>query len=172
MIKILLTNQRIIIFFIFLGVLIGGGYLFTKIDTKTKTKVIDNRTLKDMLNEGKSLKCVFRGLSKKTILEATIYLYDQKIREEITSVGPNNTQIITQIIIKDNYSYLWNNVEEKGYIFDQTQQETLAPIGDSDDENLNRIANYNCQDWQEENSLFEIPTDRKFQDINQTTPSL
>lgn len=158
-------NKKIII--VLLLTLLLGLVIFLK----TKPAPVDQRKIRDLLVEGKPQKCIYIGKEKITVLEATFYTANNKIRGDLVSTGPQDSKIESHFIANASQSHVWNNFEEKGFIFDLTNQEEIAPSGANSSEDLNRMANYKCNGWVEDPSFFIPPSDIEFRDINSITPT-
>lgn len=124
---------------------------------------IDQRTIKDLLAEGTPQKCVYnKKFNRQSVLEATLYFSGQNLRGDIVSPFNDGTKINSHFIVKDNFSYLWNDKEDVAFKFDLSKQDYIAPVGKDASENLNLIANFTCQRKPVENSLFALPQDKEF----------
>lgn len=159
----LLTKKNLIIGgFVFLLIFSSVIVLFLKpkIDEK---KEINKKTVLDLIKEGKSRKCVYnKKVNRQTILEAVFYFSQANFRGDVKTLGPNDSVIDSHFIIKDNFSYVWNNQDPQGFKFNIENQEKVAPVGSDNSEDLNKMANFDCQSKTVDLSLFSLPKDRDF----------
>lgn len=125
-------------------------------------------SIQDALSKSLSLKCVYQDDQG---LKTTSYIKAGSVRVTMESTKdksqPNN------IIIKDKKMYMWSDADKTGFII-SVKDESLTPgpsISLSQPKNesvLAQIEKYknSCQPATVADSLFQIPTDVKFNDMD------
>jgi hypothetical protein len=126
-------------------------------------------TLRDLLTAGKTQKCTFSDDTKLTTNNITIYAANGKIRGDIiTNTG--KLKINSHVIYDSSYSYIWTDNNNKGFKFPITQPSQVTPSSQNGSLDLNKKVNYICENWNEDDSVFQLPTDINFQTM--TIPSI
>lgn len=149
---------KVIVIVVLLLALLGGGYFMMK------GKSVDSspKSFKDLLALGLSQKCSFDG--------GTVYVANGKSRGDFS---PNS-----HMIVDGTTSYIWTDGEKTGFktTFDlnaQTSANMPTPAGTSISRSFDydKEANYNCETWISDNSVFELPKEVTFQDFSALIPT-
>lgn len=132
------------------------------------------KSLRDLLGLGTSEKCTFD--------QGVVYVASGNVRGDFNSIS-NGKTISTHMIVKGKVSYIWTDNEKTGFktTFDTSAQAgsgTSSPeagasgtAGTSGGIDVNKPADYKCEAWTADNSLFELPKGVVFQDFSSIVPS-
>lgn len=177
-------NKGIFIAIIALFLLTGIGlFLYSQNKPTTNTApsttsenapaTTDSRqgTFWELASAGKNLECSFSFASSNATTNGTAYVSGAKLRTDVvTSAGG---QTVNTYMIKDgDYIYTWNSNVNQGIKmkFDQatapspTTSATAAPSTQAPD--LSQSYQYDCKDWNVDDSKFTLPTNIQFMDIS------
>ena len=174
--KILLTIG-VIILVIVLG---GAAFIMSKNSSKTpvSTPVMQSekpasnqKSLRDLISSGQAQKCTFKDKSASINVEGTAYVASGKMRGDFNSVA-GEKNIMMHMIVDGKTSYTWMDNQTTGYkmIFDLAK--LVAPTGNQQSVDVNKVIDYNCSSWTVDNSVFTPPANVKFSETGaMTAPS-
>ncbi|MCL4364575.1 hypothetical protein M1328_05055 [Patescibacteria group bacterium] len=175
----------VVIILVLLGV---GGYFYLKSKgmvpkapiamTGTSSAGSVFTSIKDALSKSLSLKCTYKD---EKGVETTTYLKNGAIRVVMTNTETNQPN---NVIMKDKKMYMWDDATKAGFVYAVTTPENVSPVpteaisgtaqpekstGDQQQESLltqiNKFKNA-CKPDVIADSMFAVPTDVKFQDMN------
>jgi hypothetical protein len=127
-------------------------------------------TINSLLTGGKSVKCTFSDKKESASIEGTIYVANGKMRGDIKT-STDKTTIINHMVVDSQYSYLWTDMDNKGFKFTNSNNNTNTNTSQNNQAaDLNKTYNYNCQGWSADNSLFTPPSNITFSTL--TIPSI
>lgn len=172
----------VIIVLVLLGI---GGYFYLSSKGKVPTSGLGNNTnnifssIKDALSKSISLKCVYKN---EQGVETTTYIKNGAVRVMTTESG--DTEQPNNFIIKDKKMYMWSDVNKTGFAFSVPDSTSTTPYPTAKEDNtmfspeksnsqdqesvLAEIEKYKdaCKAETIADSMFSIPTDVKFQDMD------
>ncbi len=141
----------------------GGGNVFTSI--------------KDALSQSLSLKCVYKD---EQGVESTTYIKGGAVR--VMMSGTADTEQPNNIIMKDKKMHMWSDTSKTGFTFAVEEPKNISPFptsgetteaddksgADQSESLLATIEKYKdaCKAEVVADSMFAIPTDVTFQDMN------
>lgn len=133
-------------------------------------------SIKDALSKSMSLKCVYKD---EKGVETRTYIKGGAVRVMMTSAKegeqPNN------IVMKDKMMYMWNDTTKTGFSYKIEEPKDVTPFPTAEDKTANKetgddqkesvlaqIEKYKdaCKVETVADSMFAVPTDVKFQDMN------
>lgn len=155
------------------ALLVGGCTLFgappTKNSEPTPTPVAsEKKSLKDLFAAGISQKCTFSSNEGGANAQGTVYATSGKSRGDFSSVISGQT-INSHMIVDGNTSYVWMDGQKQGFIstFDATASEiTPGASGETGKVDVNQQADYQCDTWTPDNSMFQRPDGVEFVDMS------
>jgi hypothetical protein len=134
----------------------------------------------DLYKEWKPATCTFSTEEDGQKISATVYIDGKKMRYT-TQSNLNGEAIISNLILKDNYSYTWSSMDKKNWVkikndeFNEDMEDQIWWEDEIDEWNqlnwddfMNSNFEYDCK-WWVENWVFNLPTDVDFQEF--TIPS-
>jgi hypothetical protein len=153
----------------------AGGYLLTQKDSDVSTNpevsVSQTPTGKKMSfssfleNDKGSYKCVVNQDVQGIESLGLVYISNGKVRGDF-STSVQGMSIDTSFIVKDGYSYAWNSLTKNGFKFKASGDKGQVNPGTSTSGtyswNAEQIGDYDCQDWNEDSSVFALPTNITF----------
>lgn len=162
-------------------VIICGAYFFLhKSDTNSLTTsqkeqsekmAKQPKSLTDFLSMTGSQKCTFSDTSSGS--SGTLYVADGKLSGAFQS-ALGGKQTVAHMVNDGSYFYIWTEDTNQGYkIADQTitemsknaangQSQSSTPI------DFNQKADYACDSWRTDSSVFDIPKTISFKDYTAT----
>lgn len=130
-------------------------------------------SIKDALSKSLSLKCVYKD---EQGVQTTTYIKSGAVRVSMEGVTEKDQP--NSIILKGKKMYMWNEVSKTGFIFAMAEPVVTpgqeAQVKKSQDaEVLAGIEKYkdSCKTEVISDSFFSVPTDVKFQDMEDLTKS-
>lgn len=144
-------------------------------DTTTVTGEVEPKqgfgTLAELRLLGENLECTvsFTDEENNTSVEGTYFVSGNNMRGDFLTDAPDlSGQILTSMIIKDNISYVWSEIEGEMYgmkmdlsLAESTSADTNEPI------DMDATVSYDCKPWPlVDGTVFEPPQTVLFQDMN------
>jgi hypothetical protein len=133
-------------------------------DKTDNTKLIE--TDKNPMITKKGLKCSIEKEENGTYVNIILYVTNQNTRTTNIMKSDVMNYEMNAIVI-NNKNYIWTNTEEKGTIF-QLSEEEITEINNIDFETFESEAvleGFICEEWNVDNSVFKLPTDIEFKDM-------
>ncbi len=134
-------------------------------------------SIKDALSKSLSLKCVYTGEGG---VETTTYIKAGAVR--VMMAGNANAEQPNNIIMKDKRMHMWSDSSKTGFVFTIEEPQNVTPFPtvedamESEDKSgtdqqesiLAQIEKYKdaCRPEVIADSMFAVPTDVEFQDMN------
>jgi len=118
-------------------------------------------SIKDAMSKSLSLQCDYTSGNVKS----TVYIKGKSLRSETDSQGSK-----IYAILKDNKLWSWSDKDKNGIIMDLTDTQNQATGGQkSGDDIIGEVEKYkqNCKQTVVSDSMFNPPSDIKFQDLSQ-----
>jgi len=144
-------------------------------ETKDNARNIEPRqgfgTLTELRLLGDNLECTvsFTDEENNTVVEGTYFVSENNMRGDFLTDAPDlSGQVLTSMIIKDNISYVWSEIEGQTYgmkvdlsLAESAAVDTNEPI-DPD-----AVVKYDCKPWPNvDGTVFEPPRGVLFQDMS------
>jgi hypothetical protein len=165
-------------------VLVGGGYFFLNTQkvapvdevvdiSSSQTEETAQPTGKKMafaefMKQGGSYKCTVHQNVNDIETTGVTYMHNGMIRGEYGS-DMQGMHIESHILVRDDYSYSWSSVmPTTGYKAKIVDVEAGAGADTSGTYSWNaeQIGDYDCQPWSAEASMFEVPKEVTFTQLN------
>lgn len=116
------------------------------------------KSLKDLLSLGKPQKCLLEN--------GTIFMSDGKVRSDFSENS--------HMLVLNNTSYIWSDDQKSGIKTTFDIDSTPNPEAATPEAGARGTANfdfnsqndYNCENWSEDLSIFELPKGVTFQDMS------
>ncbi|SRR6056297_443150 len=135
-------------------------------------------TIKDLLKQGRPLKCNFTHSGEKSEMSGVAYVDGERVRQNV-SINQEGKQMETYVIIKDKKVYTWGSMQEgKGMKMDlseleKQQKQTEKSEGDGQTpESLDESFQYDCSAWSGDSSKFSLPSGVEFMDMSEMMQGL
>lgn len=145
-------------------------------------------SLKNLLGMGKQVKCTWKIQEESMTIEGIVYIDNKKSKMEMkmtdARVDKNSpmANLQTYTYADEEWVYNWGGPNNQGMKFKledmkKMQQEAEETSGDNEtDGESSNIAmknwqeeyEYHCQPWKVDQSVFQLPGDVKFVDLNET----
>jgi hypothetical protein len=130
-------------------------------------------SVKDLLALGKNLKCTWTFENEQSQMAGTVYVSGTKSRTDMLVNAPQTENLTTHFISDGQTAYSWTDGQPQGYMFKINPDDQNTP--DPENQQYRDWQNeyeYKCDTWSLDNSLFQIPQDIKFVDLNQQMQEL
>ena len=170
--------KNLIIVLVVLVLLGGGGYFYlTRSGTMPKPPGGNVFTsIKDALSKSMSLKCVYKD---EQGVETTTYIKGGAVR--VMMQGTTDKDQPNNIVMKDKKMYMWSDISKTGFVYTIQEPTTpyptikvekglepeKTPANQQQESVLESIEKYKdaCKAKAVADSMFAIPTDVQFQDM-------
>src|SRR3990170_6335887 len=168
--------KNLIVVLVVLALLGVGGYFYLSSRGMMPKVPTSFTSIKDALSKSLSLKCVY---TDEDGVETTSYIKGGSVRVMMTggadSEQPNN------IVMKDKKMHMWSDASKTGFVFTIEEPKDVTPFptiegqeersqsgADQEESVLAQIEKYKdaCKAEVIADSMFAIPTDVQFQDMN------
>jgi len=172
-----MKKNAVIVAIVVLLALLVGGYLLLK--AKGTNKVSGNPTttqdsspksLRDLLMSGVAEKCTFS--------EGVTYIASGKVRGDFSMTTDGKTTN-SHMIVDGKTSYIWTDGSTTGFkttIPDETAatptSQTTNTTVNSSASSFDQKADYKCEAWSVDQTLFTLPAGVTFKDMNVLIPSM
>ncbi len=187
-----MKNTSLIIGVIIVIIAAAGGYFFMQsrsgnslIDVAGKKMAGSGETkmmsLKELMNMGTSQMCTFSYSDDNGSVEGTSYTADGKVRTDFSGNQPEMGAYTGSMIFDSEYMYSWTSNMPQGVkmaVTDALQEDIEEEIESSQQEDYqqqfdpNQEVEYNCSNWNVDNSVFTPPSDITFIDMTQQMEQL
>ena len=139
-------------------------------------------TLQSMLGVGKQVKCTWKQTNEDMDVEGIAYVDNKKAKIEIKmkNNNPSASEQMPDMTISTytdgEWAYSWGGYSDQGMKFKIDEADQMAPDtneesnGDTKNEimkNWNEEFEYDCSSWKVDNSVFQLPSDIEFKDLEQ-----
>lgn len=141
-------------------------------------------TIEEMFLKGKSLKCLMSDEGPEGKIDIVYYIDGKKERFRAESKITGNSHlggVMNSVsILKDGYSYSWDDLINKdGIKFKIEEDEMDDEVYDNDfgleeefeGSELDEKFNLKCSSWRVNEKMFDLPKDKSFKDISDTSDS-
>lgn len=123
------------------------------------------KSYREFVSSGSSEVCNFSRIVDGSTISGTVYASNGKIRGDFNVNGSTGT--LQQHLIVDALTvYLWTNLDNQGLKFALTES---TNAGLTQNFGADSQYNYTCGDWPANLSVFDIPGNIVFTEINETT---
>ena len=146
-------------------------------DIKEKVETVVNKeedfsgSMVELMARGKSLKCTYKQTEEEDGVETegVIYVADNNVRTEINVLDmEEGNEVRMDMILNGDWVYVWTSAQVNGMkmkVVDLPEGEDFDANEDIAD--LEEEIDMKCRPWIKDNSKFEVPTDREFDDITE-----
>jgi len=169
----------IIVVIAVLGALGGGIYMATQnnlsptvegnmvgdngAEGESVVEVSSNTSLRALIARGQNLVCTFERVDENTDVSGTVYVSGDRVRGDFI-VNTDEAGTINGHMIKGgDYIYSWSDATTQG---SKMKADVESDMEKSDSVGLDDEAEYNCRNWNVDNSKFNTPSDIDFVDIS------
>ncbi|MEK7137984.1 MAG: hypothetical protein AAB787_00600 [Patescibacteria group bacterium] len=131
--------------------------------TETPDTAETKGSLKSILAMGGSQKCTVSSKTETSESSGEVMVSNGMMRGTFTSTA-NGQTMTSNMIVKDNVSYMWTGTDKQGIkmAFDAAPTTGEAPQQGID---TDLEYGYDCDNWSEDASAFEVPADITFTDL-------
>jgi hypothetical protein len=134
----------------------------------------ENSSLMELMSGDKQLKCTYMLKDTNLTSSSTVYIDDKKLRTDAETTMDNGTKIMSHMVSDGEWIYSWTDATAQGMKFNvDTIKNQLDENGEVNIPNnsafkdLQSKVDYDCSDWQPDNTLFTVPTTVQFTDYTQ-----
>lgn len=146
------------------------------VEVQTDQKI--SGTFSDLLAQG-TKQCTYEYTDENVVSKGTIYLHQGKMFGE-TNAAVENDSYTANILLADNQLYSWDPSTKQGVKMDYNKLKELSqalPSASSQSPtnnlpDLEQQYEYDCQNWNVDNSKFNVPSDVNFIDLAAQTEQL
>lgn len=173
-------NKGLIIGIVVVLILIAGGlYAFrgtapAAVETEPEaTETTDEEyapesatSLKGLLASSVPQQCTFKDSSDPaTVSEGKVYVAQKKMRGDFSSMVSGQTQK-SHIIIDGQKTYIWIDGQTQGLVASLDVADKSPEGSASNQVDLDKQVDIDCQPWIADTALFTVPTDVQFTDFS------
>jgi predicted small secreted protein len=130
-----------------------------------------NGSIEDLINRGKSAKCVLQAKEGESITSGTTYISGKKARSDFQTPGAGEADIASHYISDGTWMYSWNDTYKdqaiKLNIDEMQKSEFKSQANTNGADNYEEKMDYKCYSWSADQSFFAPPTDINFTDYTQ-----
>jgi len=170
-------KQKLIIGVVVVIIVVGALWAMTNkksapndspANTKNTNGIKDAKTqsLKALMAANTLQECTFQNATDSSTSEGKVYLAKGMMRGDFTSTSGGQT-FTSHMITKDGTVYTWIDNMTTGFKI-SADENAQAKTDDSQKQgvDINQELNYNCKPWSADNSIFELPANITFNDLN------
>jgi hypothetical protein len=140
----------------------SGNPLSNKISTDVLGEQL---SLKDLVAMGGSQKCTIDSSNDASMSSGIVYMGSDKMRGDFTSISDGKT-FNSHMIVDDSVSYVWTDEMNVGIKTSIDAMSGTAQNSESNNIDVNQKANYRCESWSPDSSLFNLPSGINFTDLS------
>ncbi len=164
-----------------LVILGAGGYFYydnkddigdsSMDDDSEESMETDDRKMSfgDFVRQGGSYRCDIEQTTEGATTKGIAYINDGMIKGEYVT-QTKGLSMTSYVIVRDGYAYTWTSfVPNMGFKARIVETEsTNTPTDDASPSSFNAddVADYDCEMWAADASVFALPTGVKFSEIN------
>ena len=127
-------------------------------------------SIQDLINRGKSAKCVLQAKAGDSIISGTTYISGKNARSDFQMTGAGETATNGHFISDGTWMYTWNDVSKdqavKFKIDEMQKPEFKNQANTNGANNLDESMDYKCYSWSADQSSFVPPADINFKDFS------
>jgi hypothetical protein len=124
-------------------------------------------TMAALASRGGAYKCTFDASTAQAQSKGTVYVSGGKSRSDFQTVA-EGIPVDSYMIQMDGYVYTWTSLTPGGF-----KMKVAVPVagtsvtaGSAQYANMSHSYNYDCQGWQSDVSLFQLPPNVTFTDVS------
>ncbi len=155
-------------------VVVGAGYLVISGGSTQSGATTVNGSMKELLAQGKSLKCAFQNTIAVGTTSGTVYVGNGKLHGDYTITQTGSAQVIqAHMTIDGPTMYYWMEGQSTGFKVPFDASKSAEPAsGSSADASaqFTKAADYSCTSWTVDESVFSLPQ-MPFTDVTNVTPT-
>ncbi|MBU1130460.1 hypothetical protein KKE45_04040 [Patescibacteria group bacterium] len=155
-------------------VLEGGG---GKIVVSEEDSGLFSGSLRDLVLKGRPMKCSYEVKNENGGASGVTYVSGKKVRGDFKNVDMDGKEIESYFISDGEWTYTWssgsnNGMKMKADGWEKEEEESNEPDADyggmsyEDNSNVDTKMDYKCEEWKTDNSVFEVPSNIEFKDMN------
>lgn len=163
-------------------VLAAAWWFFNKPNTQVVplTSTTSANSLRSLLGLNTNLHCRIQDDSDSEKGIGEIFVSGDKLAGSFSSTDASEQTTTHHLVQVDKVMYVWNSGENQGFkmpIVDietnsTTEEATTTTNNPNDVVDLDKEIDFQCDNWQVDNSKFSIPTDINFVDLTEITNQL
>lgn len=165
------------------GAVVVGGYMYFEAN-KNKEGEMTSQTnentniestgkkmaFAEFMKQGGSYKCTVRQSVNNMDSNGTVFVSNGMVRGSFTTTV-SGKETVSNILVRDGYTYVWSPdmpiamkiAIPKNEVDANINADTSGSYG----WNAEQIGDYNCENWNEDQSTFVVPTGIQFMDSTQ-----
>lgn len=149
------------------GVDLAGGTTQTMEETQPAGKKM---AFSELLKQGGSYQCTVDQYVGEMVSKGTVFIDKDRIRGEFAT-AVQGMNINTSMIVRDGFTYTWTSaMPTKGFkakVVEVVGGDAVVDTGTSGTYSFNatQIGDYNCADWNVDESKFALPAGVTFTEI-------
>ncbi|MBU1088829.1 hypothetical protein KKA02_03055 [Patescibacteria group bacterium] len=148
-----------------------------KITVSEEENGLFSGSLRDLVLKGKPVKCAYEVKNENGSASGITYVSGKKVRGDFKNIGTDGEEIESYFVSDGEWTYTWssegsNGMKMKAEGWDKNEEEvddTGADYGGmsyEDSNNIDTKMDYKCEEWRTDDSIFEVPSDIEFKDMN------
>ncbi|NDK08499.1 hypothetical protein EOM39_04625 [Candidatus Gracilibacteria bacterium] len=136
----------------------------TDLEETTEEKM--NATMMEIYKKGKPATCTFKITGEDGSVYDSIMYIDGKVLRYVMKGEVEGQKIVSNVLIKDGYSYSWSDAVKQGYkMKEDLNEETKEEGNEMEAREMNETYEFSCKKGVE-SSIFELPSDIDFQEFD------
>jgi hypothetical protein len=121
-------------------------------------------TMAQLASRGGSYKCTFDNSASGADTKGTVYVSADKVRGDFTTTA-QGVPAVSHMLQLNGYTYMWSTITPAGVKL------KIAPTNPANPTNAQYAVasasyHYDCQGWQQDSSVFQIPASVTFTSVN------
>ena len=150
-------------------VLGGCTKKFNTLEKKEETESKVKTSLKELITKAKPVKCTYKLESENGGTSGITYVFGGKVRSDFVQKIPGEKDIESHFIKDGDWTYTWSSTSESGIKVKREDESDDYPDegeGKVNYKDMDTEMDYSCKGWLVDNSVFEIPKNIEFKDLN------
>lgn len=136
----------------------------TDLEETTEEKM--NATMMEIYKKWKPATCTFKITGEDSSVYDSIMYIDWKVLRYVMKWEVEWQKIVSNVLIKDWYSYSWSDVVKQWYkMKEDLNEETKEEWNEMEAREMNETYEFSCKKWVDW-GMFELPSDINFQELD------
>jgi hypothetical protein len=158
----------LVVLLLIVGLVVMNTNNDTEVATDSQTEVAgtqnQQQSLKELMASNKPVKCEYSDTQADgSSVKGTSYIANGQVRGDFSSTA-NGQTMTGHMIMKDNMVYTWVDGQKTGYKMSVNASTTAQTS--QQQVNVDQKMNYDCDNWNADNSMFTLPAGVTFTDMN------
>lgn len=130
----------------------------------TPTPISGQKSLKELLSLGQSVKCTFSDSMSSVATQGTVYVGNQKMKGDFSSMTGGKTTM-SHILVDSPTSYFWTDGSTVGMKMNLSASAMPSASVNNKGVDVDKKMDFKCDSWVVDNSVFTLPKEVKFSEL-------